>query len=444
MHQPRTRWFQLGAPLGCLALLVTFLTPAPAALAGNGHFTHGVGAINSAMGGVGTGMSTDLLGALARNPALLTQYEGYQMAFGIELVQSDSSVSSTVQTPFGPFSGTTEGESDLSPIPTVGWSYKPDGGSVAFGFGFLGLAGFSTDYPQDPTNPILAPQPQGFGRVQADYSVLHIPFAVAWQVHPKLSLGASLNGAWATLEATPFGAAGPDCSGPSTCFFPAVDRDGAFGVGLQAGLHYQIDDAWSVGLSYSTEQSFEDFSWNATVANPDLPTFGTGREVRFNLNVPQIASAGLGFEPSDRLSLGLDARWINYSDTDGFRGGPVDLATLVPPGLGWEDIWVVGIGGEYTFPGGVALRLGYNLSEAAVPDEAAFFNVQSPANFEDHYTAGLGFPVGDKLQVNLGYYHVPSNEVAGPFQTPLGPLPGTRVANEISVDSYLMSFTFDL
>lgn len=423
----------------CLTLL---LLPSPVAQAGNGHFLHGVGAVNSSMGGAGTGLSSDVLGALFLNPALLTRLEGHQMVFGVELVQSDASVTSTVSTPFGPFTGTTEDGSDLTPIPAVGWSHRPENSSLAFGFGVLGLAGFSTDYPADPANPILAPQPQGLGRVQADYTLLQIPFAIAWQATDELSLGFQVNAGWATLEASPFAGLTPDCSGPTTCFFPSVNKDGAFGVGFQVGLQYQITDAFGLGFSWVSEQTYEDFSWNTTIANPQLPTFGLSRRVSFDLDSPQRFGLGLGFEPGDRWSIGLDVRWVNYSDTDGFRSGPISAATLSAPGLGWDDMWVYALGVEYRFANGVALRAGYNLSDAAVSSETAFFNVQSPANFEDHYTFGIGFPVYDKLDVDLGYYHVPANAVGGAFQSPFGPVPGTRIENEISVDSVLFAFSF--
>lgn len=411
--------------------------------AGNGHFLHGVGAVNSSMGGAGTGLPTDVLAALYRNPALLTQLEGHNMAFSIELVTSEPRVSSTVPTPFGPFTGTTEDDGGLAPVPAFGWSRRLEDRPLAIGMGFLGLAGFATDYPQDNGNPVLLPQPLGFGNVFAEYSLLQIPFAVAWQATPKLSLGASLNTGWATLEASPFGATSPDCSSPTDCFFPRLGKDGALGFGLQVGLYYEVSEAWSLGFSYSTPQSFQEFSWNTTVANPALPTFGTGRKVNFTVDVPQITSVGVGFRPSERWSVALDGRWVGYSDTEGFKSG-FDPMTGLPRGLGWDDIFVYGLGVERSFDNGVAVRFGYNRSEAAVTESSAFLNVQSPAIFEDHYTVGLGVPLYDKLDLDLGYYHVPNNSVAGPFQTPFGPVPGTQVVNEISVDSAVVTFSFHL
>ncbi|HEX6203540.1 MAG TPA: outer membrane protein transport protein, partial [Thermoanaerobaculia bacterium] len=294
---------------------------------------------------------------------------------------------------------------------------------------------------QDPTNPIRAPQPQGFGAVYSSYRYIKLPLAAAWQVTPELALGVALNGGWSSLSATPFGAAAPDCSGPTTCFFPSVPEDSAFGYGLQAGLYWTPTPTWGFGLSYSTEQEFEEFEWHTTRANPGRPDFGTARTVEFQLNVPQTLSAGIGFTPSERLSVGLDARWIDYEGTEGFAGG-FDPATGAVRGLGWDDIVVWAVGAEYRVGPSLALRGGWNRSESAVTPESAFANVASPAMFEDHLTLGLGVRLYDQLELNLAAYRAFENEVRGQFLSPAGPVPGTSVVNRMSVDSAVLTLRF--
>jgi long-chain fatty acid transport protein len=417
---------------------------APAALAGNGHFLHASGAIHSALGGVGTALpAAGTLGALYVNPALLAAApDGHSFELGVELVDNDPSIASSVQTPIGTLSGRTEDQSDLAMIPAFGWSRGSQGGTrTAFGMGVLALAGFSTEYPQDPSNPLLAPQPFGFGAVYSSYRYIKLPFAAAWQVTPELALGVALNGGWAALAATPFGGTAPDCSGPTTCFFPSLPEDTAFGYGLQAGLYWTPTPTWGFGFAYSTEQEFEDFEWDATHANPNRPDFGTARQVEFQLNVPQTASVGIGYTPNDRLSVGLDGRWIDYDDTQGFGGG-FDPATGAALGLGWEDVFVWAIGAEYRVGPSLALRGGWNRSESALTPETVFLNVGSPAMFEDHLTLGLGWRLYDQLELNLAAYRAFENEVTGPFLSPAGPVPGTSVTNTIQVDSAVMTLRF--
>lgn len=410
-----------------LAVLLLFLA-APAVYAGNGHTLHGIGAVNSSMGGAGVALPTEPLGALAVNPALLAKLPGNQFAFSAEYNNPSNAVSSQV----GPFSGRTEDAGDSVLIPAFGWTNQKEGGRFAYGMGFLGLAGFGADYPQDPTNPLLSPQPFGFGRFYASYSLLKVPVALAWQINDSLALGISLDTALASLTADPAGFATPDCSGPAgPCFFPRVANDTAWGFGASVGLYYQLNPAWAFGLSYHSELDFEDFEWNSAHANPNLPNFGTRRDIALQINMPAVLVAGIGWTPNDRLGIALDGKLLSYEDTEGFK----DV-------LGYEDITVIELGVQYKATDRFTLRGGYNVGENPIPDERAFFTVATPAVFEDRVAAGFGLQVNEALQLNAAYYHVFKNEITGPFVGPAGPVPGTSVTTEMEMDSVLVTFNF--
>src|ERR1700681_1252963 len=187
-------------PLLALTLLAT-----PAVWAGDGHTLHGVGAVNSSMGGAGVALPIDTLGGLLLNPALAVGQDGSHFAFSAEYNGAKNAVESSVQTPIGTFSGHTDEAGDRALIPAFGFVHHTRGSNFAYGIGFLGLAGFGADYPQDNHNPILAPQPQGFGRVYSNYQLLKVPTVLAWQLSDAFSFGLSLNAARATLTADPAG-----------------------------------------------------------------------------------------------------------------------------------------------------------------------------------------------------------------------------------------------
>ena len=69
-------------------LLVLSLAATPAAFAGDGHTLHGVGAVNSSMGGAGVALGIDTIGGLLLNPALATQQDGSHFAFSAEYNQA--------------------------------------------------------------------------------------------------------------------------------------------------------------------------------------------------------------------------------------------------------------------------------------------------------------------------------------------------------------------
>lgn len=418
---------------GPALLLAALLLAGAPAWAANGHLLHGVGAVNSAMGGAGVALPNDALGALNLNPALLTQMDGSKFEFSAEYNDAKNALESSVQTPVGTFSGRTKDSGDRSVIPAFGFTVHKPQTPFAFGVGFLGLAGFGVDYAQDSTNPLLAPQPRGFGRVYSNYQLLKIPVVAAYQVSPSLSIGASFNAGHATLTADPAGFATPDCAGPNNCVFPRVNNDSSFGWGLGVGVLYKVNPMLNLGLSYSTEQKFQEFTWNTTVANTSLPSYGTARKVKFTLNAPPILVAGLAFKPTDRISIALDGKWINYERTDGFKDT-----------LGFKDMKVVGLGLQFQATDTITLRVGGNHGNSPIDKSNVFSTVPVPAVFENRITAGFGQKVTDSLTLNLGYYHVFKNRVSGPFLTPAGPAPGTRVTTEMEMDAVVATFSFSL
>jgi long-chain fatty acid transport protein len=416
------------------SLLVLALLAAPAAFAGNGHTLHGVGAVNSSMGGAGVALGIDTLGGLLLNPALATQMDGSHFAFSAEYNTATNAVSSTVPTPIGPFSGKTEDAGDTALIPAFGWVHHTRGSNFAYGIGFLGLAGFGTDYPQDPSNPILAPQPNGFGRVYSNYQLLKVPTVLAWQLSDRFSLGLSLNVARASLQADPAGFASPDCSsarGP--CYFPHVNGDSAWGYGAGIGIHYKLSPSFALGASYNSKTTFQEFVWNSAGANPGLPTYGVSRKIRLQLDLPAQAVAGIGWTPTEKLAVALDYKWINYENAAGF--GDV---------LGFKDINVYEAGVQYKATGKLALRAGYNHSEVPIPAQLTFATVEVPAVFVNHYCVGLGFRATDSLTLDLAYYKVPNSTITGPFLGPTGPVPGTSVTTRSGMKSVLATFNFAL
>lgn len=416
------------------SLAVLALLAAPAAFAGDGHTLHGVGAVNSSMGGAGVALPIDTLGGLLLNPALATQQDGSHFAFSAEYNTATNAVSSTVPTPIGPFSGKTDDFGDAALIPAFGWVHHTRGSDFAYGIGFLGLAGFGTDYPQDPSNPILSPQPNGFGRVYSNYQLLKVPTVLAWKISEAFSFGLSLNAARATLEADPAGFASPDCSGPAgPCYFPHVNGDSAWGYGAGVGIYYKVSPTFALGASYNSKTTFQNFVWHAAVADPDLPTYGTNRKISLQLDMPAEAIVGLGWTPTDRFALALDEKWIDYEDAAGFK----DV-------LGFKNIKVEEAGLQYKATSKVALRLGYNHSEVPIPPDRTFLTVEVPAVFVNHYCVGLGLQATNNMTLDLAYYRVPNSTITGPFLGPTGPVPGTSVTTRSGMKSFVATFNFAL
>ncbi len=428
--------------LGVLLGATLLLAPASALRATDGHFLHGVGAINAAMGGAGVAAPLSILGTFYLNPAGLMAFDGTRVEFGFELFKPDRSVASSVT---GGPAGTSDSKSDWTPIPAMAWTTKLNGDRVVVGVAGLGVGGFGVDYPASTTNPILAPQPNGFGQVYSNYQFLKIVPAIAFAPSPKLWVGVAANIDWALLAVEPMPTAPPAFDpGTGTAFYSsAAAADGAFGVGFQAGVLFKPNDLVSLGAAYTSEQYFQDFEFNSTYANPNLASFGTPRTITFKLNVPAILVGGVAVNAAPNLLLTGEARYLFYETAAGFEipdGQSISNPDGSVKAFGWRNITSLHAGAQYRATDRVALRAGYNWTQNPIPDSLSMFNVPAPAIVQSHATLGVGVRPSRHFDISVAYYHAFAHSGTGPLFGPSGPV-GT-VTNTLSENSLLVTFSF--
>lgn len=424
--------------------------------AGNGPYLHGIGASNSSLGGVSTALATDVVGALTYNPALLTQFEGDQIYFGAEIffdnpvatasfdntpVAIDPDTGQVTQTLSGTF--VTESETEPGVLPAIGFSHHFAKRKATLGFGLLAVAGFRTDWPHDPTNPIFAPQPDGFGSIKTNLAITKIPIAYAWEVNDKLSLGVAAVIHRGGLAISPLPPAAPDCTLPrpdsgraADCFY--VDADNvvsAHAVALQVGLYYKTSPTWAVGFSYESPKDFDDYTWESYVALPfdrlpngdvvpnnsdanGTPAFGSRRVITYPLDLPAIASFGIGYTPpGSKWRAGFDLRWLGLSSTDGAGGVGGFRPDRGLNEIGWDDILVGAIGATYEQSPTTTWRFGFNYSETPIQEEVAFTSIGTPPTFQDHWAVGVGIALNSNIRLDLSGYWAPERSVTGPLLT---------------------------
>ena len=185
---------------------------------------------------------------------------------------------------------------------------------------------------------------------------------------------------------------------------------------------------------------FSDFEFQMTHANPNLPNYGTARDLSFRMDVPAIYGAGLDWAPSDRMNIGLDAKYVTYSSTEGFEAKGYNPDGSVK-GFGWEDIMVVAAGLQFKAGERLTLRGGYNYSGNPIPDEQSMFNVPAPAIVQHRITGGFGFTITDGVELNVAAYKALENSIEGAMYRPTA-IPGTSVKNVMSETSMLVGFKF--
>ncbi|SDS72336.1 long-chain fatty acid transport protein [Formosa sp. Hel1_31_208] len=416
------------------------------AIAQTGHIMQGAGSVNMSMGGAATAQPLDISGALQWNPAAISTFDGTIISFDIGLFSSSPTLFSTVPEfdsmgmPTGNFfSGVTEDDRGLSPMPALAVVWGKEGSKHTFGASAFGISGFGVTFPESMTNPINAPQSMGgFGRIESDYILLQIGFTWAYELSDNFSIGLEPTFNYATLELMPNPTANPGASG-----YPSTDKATATGFGGQIGLFYDSKTGFKAGLSYKSTQSFSKFKFDNTYLDAST---GTNE---FNMDYPAIYSIGLGYSKSD-FDIALDYRLVDYENTDGFSTtGWTPTASV--SGFGWQNISIVSAGVQYKGINKLPLRVGYTYSSNPINDDVAFFNIPATAIIKNAFQLGLTYEFNDRLNLNAVYHHGDSGgKTSGqilnpgfiPNFPPYGAIPGSNVSYEMTTDLFMIGFNY--
>ncbi|MGA7523354.1 MAG: hypothetical protein WBW84_12935 [Acidobacteriaceae bacterium] len=426
-------------------VFTTFLLLSPATLlATDGHFLHGAGPVNEAMGGADTGLCLDATGSIAWNPACPSMFSGRRFEFYGTIFTPWRSLGSTVDAnafgpgmPAGTLSGTTVSHTDTSVMPGFSFIYHRPGSPNAWHAAMLGVSGFGVDYDASAnfSNPILTPQAPngfGFGRVRSNYMLMTAPVGVSRVFTERLSAGFSIVPAFSMLQVIPAPFAAPVMAGSTAPYYLSAGNNApAPGMGASAGVHYAAGPV-SIGISWRSPVWFEKFSWN----RKDLT--GATHAMNFHMDLPQVVSVGTGIFPRKGTLIGVDLRWFDYANTAGFDKVGYNSDGSVA-GFGWRNIWAIGGGIQQRVTSSTKLMLGYNYSGNPVPAQYTFFNVAAPAIVQHHISGGIVQRMHGWDTV-VTYYHAFQNSITGPWISAQGPIPGTSVTSKMSENSVTIGF----
>ena len=426
VHRDRVRRRRLLIGLCWLACLFA----APQMSEAQGIFLTGTGPINQAMGGAAVAAPIDSAGALNWNPGSISGLRSSEMAVAIGFIVPTCSLDSQA---FG-LSGSTPGQSGVTPVPTMSWVYRNPNSRWTYGIGMYGIGGFSSNYPASSLaspqpNPILTPQPPfgiGVGRVYAHAEIYQFAPTISYALTDKLSVGFAPTVDLANVQADPLFLAPPNFSGAPN-YGPGTGSRYSWGAGFQFGAFYRTDAGWQFGASYKSKQWFEPLHFNSNdlVGNPVFS------KVKFDL--PSITSVGLAYTGFERLLYAIDVRFFDYGGADGFNGRGFQPNGAVA-GLGWNGVWAVANGLKYQVTDRIALIGGYTYIQSPISSSQEFYNVGTPLIMEHFLSAGTSVRLGRRTLFNFAWTHGFEGSVTGPYQTPAGPIPGTSVTSKVSVD----------
>lgn len=442
-HTDASKLLQVGLVVGIAALMTT--CPARA----GGIYRDGAGARALALGGASVGQPDTALEALQSNPAGLSAIKIPQLQFGFGAALAQ-----------GEFSNVANSDADLDDSfgawPEMAIAFPLSSVPLTFGVAIVPDAALGGEWNYvDAPGGIGGTTSYGYQEHRSEITAVRTVFGTSLALTESLSFGGGVGVVYNRnrLHAPYIFQTYPGLQGFKTLLDLKTE---GFGVNGNFGLLYRPCEKISLGLSYQTSthiNSDGDASGNAGVQLDNI--FGPGVQPDFHYDaevdnvLPQMVSAGLSWQVTDRVRGLFQVDWINWADSfdelvirlnNGSNNdinsvvGTTDIYDVVP--LRWEDQFVYRLGVEFQATDSIALRAGYTYGKSPVPDSS--LTPLTAAIMEHKLGGGVGWKI-DRYFVDAAYqYSLPADQRVGTSALQAGEYSNSRT--EVSVHTVALTF----
>ncbi|MBF0170788.1 MAG: outer membrane protein transport protein [Nitrospinae bacterium] len=436
-----------------LAAAALLLCAAPA-MATNGHQLIGVGGYQNSMGGATTAAPYDTTTAVS-NPAGLAMIE-QKADFNFEAFMPKRSADFT-----GAGGQANEGGSPLYLVPAVGWTGEVTEDTY-FGGGMFLISGMGVDYDTIDSVPFGAQQGDMTpwkANLYSQYQFWKLAPTLAHKYGDNLAVGVSLN---IDYQQMAFKQIYFNPNNPAQYMGADLSRaGGAMGYGATIGGLYKVNEMFTVGATYITQQTFADMEYRLSQGDVMMPAnaqmsqwlmSGNGT-YKMGMHFPQQVAIGVAVVPMAGLKLTADYKWINFKSThnsidlkgnyavvDPSTGQAVGSASAMPMNFGWDDVNVIAVGVEYAVNPLLTMRAGYNHGNSPIKEEDVFNNMIFPAIVTDHMSVGADFRMGHNWEAGLAYMKAFKKEIKGSGDM-MGQTSGALISLE--ENSFIVSIAYN-
>ena len=389
----------------------------------NGMLLEGYGPIATGMGGASMAVDNGMAAA-TNNPATLALGGP-----GLRLDVAIGNLGPNVASHAGPMNADSGGTSYVMPAFGIG---RRDG-TLTYGLAVFAQGGMGTEYEANSFMALGSGAP-----VRSELGVGRFIVPVAWQATPDLSLGASLDYVWGSLDlrmaatGAQLGAMVTGAGGNLAMALPALGGapwarvdfsdhskfSGAArgqGFAFKLGALFQASPTVRVGASYHSRTSLKDMVSSNGFASLSAPGFAdTGKITVQDFQMPDEFAIGVAWQANPGLLVAADVKHIGWAGVmDAFRmrydsgamGGNVSFA--MPQH--WKNQTVVHLGASQRLNPQWVLRGGVNLADNPVPD--TFVNPLFPAIVKNHVTLGAGYTMDGGSEINASLAYAPKVSV---------------------------------
>ncbi len=241
------------------------------------------------------------------------------------------------------------------------------------GLGFYTEYGLGTRYKKGPTWPLAADS------IESTLESFDINPNLAWRVTDRLSVAAGPRVSYMSLV--------NDRVLPKYASQMHLRADD-WAVGYVLGASFDLCPSFSLGVVYRSKQDFEE------TGNIRVEPLGLHSHVRGDLHMPQSLSGGFNWKITDRLELGFNTTytdWTCFTDMTIHFDNPALGAPIVAQ-KDWKSTMRYSAGLEYKLTGRWAVQCGW--THDMDPTHADHCDTTCPPGDRDQWSLGIGYDTG--------------------------------------------------
>ena len=186
----------------------------------------------------------------------------------------------------------------------------------------------------------------------------------------------------------------------------------AKGYGYNIGVLFQASDNLSFGIDYrsSVKMKVDDGIPFFEVPNSLMDSF-QAYGFTSEINLPFMASLGIGYKATPKLTLAFDVNYVGWSSFDSLIFDYKRNTTVLQDtrqGKKYENSYAFRVGGSYQLKETMMIRGGAYYDITPVPD--GYVSPETPDSDRLGLTLGFGYKMTEKLDIDLSLLYIEGSE----------------------------------
>lgn len=390
-----------------LALLLFFLLMSSSAFA-NGLNLNSIGTRALSMGGAFVALADDY-SAIFWNPAGMTQFtQKYLGFYGVDILPFGS-YKLDVNVPGVGNINLVDAETEVTHnLAGMLAYYHPINERMVAGFGIYTPSGSGATWKGTDLAALSNDNPNI--KWQSKIGLVSFSPSLAFKLSEMVSIGAAININYGMFDvATHAGMAQVPIT--PTQVIPVdlgqyEESMSGWGYGATIGLLVKPSKKFSLGATFKTASTIS-FEGEAEISGFTLLGIPSISDLEREVTWPLWLAAGIAFKPIESLTLTADLQYTNWSTLEVLETNYKDTYWQIIMGqkgddkrdFYWNNATQLRFGAEYMVSEALALRGGFYIDPAPVPDRT--MNILIPSYDFNAFTFGLGYNLNG-LQLDFG------------------------------------------